>query len=112
MRVDAQGNIIEESEGMSFFEFLANATTGQQSSTSTSTSTSTPTPATDDKKKEMVAGILRLIQFIAGAGFAIWYVKKYDFKNLFVLIAGLAVIWIVFNAIIIAIKQQKKEEKK
>lgn len=108
MRVDAQGNIIEESEGMSFFEFLANATTGQQSSTSTST----PTSATDDKKKEMVAGILRLIQFIAGAGFAIWYVKKYDFKNLFVLIVGLAVIWIVFNAIIIAIKQQKKEEKK
>ncbi|MFZ8845825.1 MAG: hypothetical protein ACO2O6_01320 [Candidatus Hydrothermia bacterium] len=104
MRVDAQGNIIEEKE-MSFFEFLANATTG-----STSTSIST-TNDEEEKKKEMTAGIIRLIQFVVGAGFTAWYVKKYDFKNLFVLIVGLAVIWIVFNAIIIAIKQQKKENK-
>jgi len=105
MKVDAQGNIIEEQE-MNFFEFLANATTGQQSSTSTST-----TSTDNEKEKEMKAGIVRLIQFITGAGFTLWYVKKYDFKNLFVLIVGLAVIWIVFNAIIIAIKQSKQEKK-
>jgi hypothetical protein len=108
MRVDAQGNIIQDEKEMSFFEFLANATTGQQSSTSTSTSTTTDD---EEKKKEATAGIVRLLQFVVGVGFTAWYVKKYDFKNLFVLILGLAVIWIVFNAIIIAIKQQKKENK-
>jgi sugar phosphate permease len=107
MKVDAQGNIIQDEQEMNFFEFLANAVAGQQS---TSTSTST-TDNEEEKKKEMTAGIVRLIQFIVGAGFTVWYVKKYDFKNLFMLILGLAVIWIVFNAIIIAIKQSKQEKK-
>jgi hypothetical protein len=103
MRVDAQGNIIQDEKEMSFFEFLADATTG--------TSTSTSTSITDDeKKKEMTAGIIRLLQFIVGAGFTAWYVKKYDFKNLFTLIVVLAVIWIVFNAIIIAVKQKKESK--
>ena len=107
MRVDAQGNIIQDEQEMNFFEFLANSVSGQQS---TSTSTTT-TDDEEEKKKEMTAGIIRLIQFVVGAGFTAWYVKKYDFKNLFMLILGLAVIWIVFNAIIISIKQQKKENK-
>jgi hypothetical protein len=107
MKVDAQGNIIQDEQEMNFFEFLANAVSGQ-SSTSTSTSTITD----DEKKKEATAGIVRLLQFVAGVGFTAWHVKKYGFKNIFVLIMGLAVIWIVFNAIIIAIKQQKKDEKK
>jgi hypothetical protein len=107
MRVDAQGNIIQDEQKMNFFEFLANAVSGQQS-----TSTSTSTLTTDEeKKKEMTAGIIRLIQFVVGVGFAVWYVKKYDFKNPFMLILGLAVIWIVFNAIIISIKQSKQEKK-
>ena len=108
MRVDAQGNIIQDEQEMNFFEFLANAVSGQQS---TSTSTSTSTTDDEEKKKEMTAGIVRLVQFIVGVGFTAWYVKKYDFKNLFFLIVGLAVIWIVFNAIIIAIKQSKQEKK-